>query len=95
MSDGPFKVGDIVQLKSGGPPMTVTQVNTNLVGISEVKCQWFFGMMWTSTFKPDTLIPSVPRPLEDLTGGFLSGGRAMTGQSASPLEPVDQSGPQE
>ncbi|HEX8283258.1 MAG TPA: DUF2158 domain-containing protein [Pyrinomonadaceae bacterium] len=36
----PFKVGDIVQLKSGGPKMTVKDpmaVNDN------VHCQWFAG----------------------------------------------------
>jgi uncharacterized protein YodC (DUF2158 family) len=64
-----FKVGDIVQLRSGGPPMTVSQVNTNLVGCIEIKCQWFYGMMWTATFVPEVLIPSEPKPLAEL-GGF-------------------------
>lgn len=32
----PFKSGDVVQLKSGGPPMTVTTV----VG-HDVYCTWF------------------------------------------------------
>ena len=31
-----FSVGDMVQLKSGGPIMTVTQIDGN-----EVWCQWF------------------------------------------------------
>lgn len=90
-----FKVGDIVQLKSGGPPMTVTQVNTNLVGFSEVKCQWFFGQMETGTFIPDVLIPSDPRPFEELKGAFSSGGPALTGQLASQPASFDNSGPQE
>jgi uncharacterized protein YodC (DUF2158 family) len=67
-----FKVGDIVQLKSGGPPMTVTEVNTNLVGYCEIKCQWFFGRMETGTFTPDVLIPSEPRKFEELKGPFLT-----------------------
>ena len=90
-----FKVGDIVQLKSGGPPMTVTQVNTNLVGFSEIECQWFFGQMETGTFIPDVLIPSEPRPFEELKGAFLSGGPALTGQLASEPASLDSSGPQE
>lgn len=37
-----FKVGEIVQLKSGGPEMTVS--NTNLFDKDDhVKCQWFGG----------------------------------------------------
>ena len=31
-----FEIGDVVQLKSGGPEMTVTAVNNN-----EVACAWF------------------------------------------------------
>ena len=34
-----FKVGDIVQLKSGGPKMTIDIV----LGDGELKCQWFAG----------------------------------------------------
>jgi len=90
-----FKVGDVVQLKSGGPPMTVTKVSSNMVGTTEITCIWFFGEMETGTFKPDTLMPSLPRPFEELKGGFASTGPAMTGQPARQLEPVDQSGPEE
>ena len=36
-----FKVGDIVQLKSGGPEMTVHTVPENEYG--SYKCQWFAG----------------------------------------------------
>ena len=35
-----FKVGDIVQLKSGGPKMTVNFVNESLGWIG---CVWFAG----------------------------------------------------
>jgi uncharacterized protein YodC (DUF2158 family) len=72
MSDGPFKVGDIVELKSGGPPMTVIQVSTNMVGFSVLTCQWFFGSMQTAMFRPEVLIPSKPRKFEELKGSFSS-----------------------
>ena len=65
-----FKVGDIVQLRSGGPPMTVAQVNTNMVGFTEIKCHWFFGKMETATFIPEVLIQSEPRKFEELKGAF-------------------------
>ena len=68
----PFKVGDIVELKSGGPPMTVIEVNTNLLGHSELKCQWFFSKMETGNFIPDILIPSQPRKFEELKGSYSS-----------------------
>jgi uncharacterized protein YodC (DUF2158 family) len=70
MNDGPFKVGDIVELKSGGPPMTVIQVSTNLVGNSMLTCQWFFGIMQTAMFRPDVLIPSKPKKFEELKGPY-------------------------
>ncbi len=68
MASDPFKEGDVVELKSGGPPMTVTGVNTNLVGYTEIKCQWFFGKIETATFSPAVLVPSKPRPFEELKG---------------------------
>ena len=37
MTDQKFKVGDVVQLKSGGPTMTVT----NVAGTDAVSCTWF------------------------------------------------------
>jgi len=36
-----FSVGDIVQLKSGGPEMTVADQPENL--FQSYKCQWFAG----------------------------------------------------
>jgi uncharacterized protein YodC (DUF2158 family) len=37
-----FRVGDIVQLKSGGPKMTVAESNpSNVKG--RLLCQWFAG----------------------------------------------------
>jgi uncharacterized protein YodC (DUF2158 family) len=47
-----FKPGDTVQLKSGGPVMTVEQVDEK----TGVRCQWFYGdKMNRSWFKPETL----------------------------------------
>ena len=76
MSDQEFKpqVGDIVELKSGGPPMTVAEVNVNLLGQTEIKCVWFFGWMVKGSFSPKLLKPGKARPLEELR----SMGGAMT-----------------
>lgn len=50
-----FKVGDVVRLKSGGPSMTVTKVDTK-----DVYCCWFNFERETYEYKnqffpPDTL----------------------------------------
>ncbi|MCE5320104.1 MAG: DUF2158 domain-containing protein [Bacteroidales bacterium] len=45
-----IKVGDRVMLKSGGPVMTVNEINGN-----DVSCQWFEG----STIKGATFIKEV------------------------------------
>lgn len=34
-------IGDVVQLKSGGPKMTATQVGEDMVGRVMVWCAWF------------------------------------------------------
>ena len=34
-----FEEGDVVQLKSGGPPMTITEVLSD----GQYKCEWFEG----------------------------------------------------
>lgn len=38
-----FKVGDVVQLKSGGPNMTVTKTGDDLLENPEYVCKWFGG----------------------------------------------------
>ena len=38
-----FRVGDVVQLKSGGPRMTVTSVDNDAAGVPTVWCTWFEG----------------------------------------------------
>jgi uncharacterized protein YodC (DUF2158 family) len=52
-----FKVGDLVQLKSGGPIMTVETVySTDSVG-----CHWFAGAKLNSGhFDPGALLPAEP-----------------------------------
>jgi uncharacterized protein YodC (DUF2158 family) len=46
-----FNVGDVVQLKSGGPKMTVTKVDSNWV-----TCNWFEGSkVHVDLFPPDAL----------------------------------------
>lgn len=37
-----FKPGDVVQLKSGGPLMTIENVG-NYGGVAKAHCQWFDG----------------------------------------------------
>lgn len=76
-----FKVGDIVELLSGGPPMTVTEVNTNLLGHTEIVCRWWCGYMQKSVFGPKHLKPSKALSFDQLKsgGGFapLSGEGAV------------------
>jgi uncharacterized protein YodC (DUF2158 family) len=49
-----FKIGDIVQLKSGGPEMTVQGVPGSTT--SSYRCQWFAGKKLESgTFQEESL----------------------------------------
>jgi uncharacterized protein YodC (DUF2158 family) len=53
-----LKTGDIVQLKSGGPKMTIEEVLP--VG-NVVKCQWFAGSkLETGLFHPESIKPFEP-----------------------------------
>lgn len=52
-----FNIGDIVKLKSGGPDMTVRDIND--VGNSGVyfQCQWFAGKKLESgSFRGESLV---------------------------------------
>lgn len=49
--DEPLKAGDVVQLKSGGPRMTVKEVNG-----SEVVCVWFAGEKRETAVFEDVLL---------------------------------------
>jgi uncharacterized protein YodC (DUF2158 family) len=57
-----FKVGDTVQLKSGGPNMTVTKLpdpeGFGELGDGEVNCMWFAGAKRErGSFPPEALVP--------------------------------------
>lgn len=55
-----FKVGDVVELKSGGPAMTVEGIDP---GTGRVVCKWFVkNEERTGQFLPDTLAPCEPGP---------------------------------
>lgn len=57
-----FKTGDIVQLKSGGPKMTVTEVK-DFMGELHVYCTWFAGAKNEhNSFPPDALVPIEEEP---------------------------------
>lgn len=52
-----FNVGDIVQLKSGGPKMTVEKIGAESYDRSQVYCTWFSGSKHAQNdFNPDTLV---------------------------------------
>lgn len=53
-----LKVGDIVQLKSGGPKMTIREMGKYGMGSThiEAKCSWFDGTkLKEELFEPATL----------------------------------------
>jgi len=57
MSTEEFKVGDTVQLKSGGPTMTVNWVGLDDTSETVVHCKWFdkSEKLTTESFAPATL----------------------------------------
>jgi uncharacterized protein YodC (DUF2158 family) len=59
--DAPFKVGDIVCLKSGGPNMTVRNVR-DVMKIDEpyVDCSWFAGKKHEEGVFPAAALNLVP-----------------------------------
>ncbi len=84
MGSDTFKAGDIVELKSGGPPMTIVEVNTNMVGHVEIVCTWFFGKIENATFPPGVLTPSKPRKFEELKGGGWSSAAPAGEETTAP-----------
>jgi uncharacterized protein YodC (DUF2158 family) len=53
-----FRVGDVVQLRSGGPLMTVVEI-TAAGGRDTVQCRWFVGSEEkSSSFSAETLKPA-------------------------------------
>ncbi|HYE32103.1 MAG TPA: DUF2158 domain-containing protein [Methylomirabilota bacterium] len=58
-----FKTGDVVQLKSGGPKMTIAEVDH---GGQRYFCKWFAGAkIETGAFHVDTLKPASAQKKED------------------------------
>lgn len=57
-----FRVGDLVQLKSGSPTMTVTNAETDRYEAEgEIECRWFAGAKnVTANFPPQTLVHVTP-----------------------------------
>lgn len=57
-----FKVGDIVQLRSGGTRMTIEQIDGTLV-----VCTWSDGQtLGRSTFIAGTLVKCAPNPVSSI-----------------------------
>ena len=51
-----FKRGDTVQLKSGGPIMTIMSIDPGLDGTPMLSCVWFAGQAQQyGTFQADTV----------------------------------------
>ena len=54
--DTQFKAGDVVELKSGGPKMTVNKTGQTFGGAFVVWCDWFDGKkMESKTFPSESL----------------------------------------
>lgn len=58
----PFKVGDVVMLKSGGPLMTISQIAADGNGRPCVWCDWFDGNKTANAvFPQESLEPEAAR----------------------------------
>lgn len=53
-----FQLGDDVQLKSGGPKMSVDALQSDLIQDGKIVCQWFADdkKLESGSFHPSTLI---------------------------------------
>jgi len=50
-----FKLGMVVRLKSGGPELTVIEINPEMKG--SIICQWFSGSKFEiESFPPESLM---------------------------------------
>ena len=66
-----YQIGEVEQLKSGGPLMTILSVDE---ATRRIVCQWFDrAVAVQSDFPPEVLV-GVPRP----TGGIRVGRRSRT-----------------
>ncbi len=66
MSETDFKVGDVVQLKSGGPKMTVTET-----GGCKVACSWFLGNSHGTYVFPCAVLNEADEDEESRPGSVL------------------------
>jgi uncharacterized protein YodC (DUF2158 family) len=59
-----FQAGDVVQLKAGGPMMTVERATNRADGVFLVVCTWFdgHGEVQSKSFIPETLKAASPAP---------------------------------
>lgn len=58
MSGQKLKAGDVVQLKSGGPKMTIQWIGKDYGDVIMALCQWFDGKeLKDGKFSPDQLKP--------------------------------------
>jgi uncharacterized protein YodC (DUF2158 family) len=62
-----FKAGDTVQLKSGGPRMTITNVGT-YGGKTGANCSWFEGSTPQAAVYPLEALKDSPEPTPIQTG---------------------------
>lgn len=63
MSEQQWQVGDVVELKSGGPRMTVESIGTQ-IDPDGVVCRWFEGKdLKQATFPPGSLQKPTPPPV--------------------------------
>ncbi|MBT1516240.1 DUF2158 domain-containing protein [Bradyrhizobium sp. SRL28] len=69
-----FKPGDLVQVKSGGPVMTVEQVGTSATfGEDFVSCVWFEKVGNKQVAQKETFAPAVLEKAEKPRASFSVG----------------------
>ena len=61
MANTVFNIGDVVQLKSGGPPMTVVKAGPNEKKIGTVWCEWFEEKTQNSAVFPSDAVNHVTK----------------------------------
>jgi uncharacterized protein YodC (DUF2158 family) len=53
---GKFKAGDTVQLKTGGPKMTVSRTPKSMRGNAGIYCKWFAGSRILTEFFDENML---------------------------------------
>ena len=62
MTNEQIQVGDLVELKSGGPDMTVEKIYEGANGEQRAACQWFDGVKPMSGAFPLTSLKPASKP---------------------------------